>query len=172
METITLAVCVDCIMALANGEYPEDAARRDAIIDAETRYHDEGFAILAGGDETDTFSWSPCELCGSSLGGSRHEAAAVRRRGTVKMEWVPATPNPATGNATCSICGWEGADETYEMGGEVICRDCDEWWNCGDECTDCDEVAVDGLVCESPDCGNDGECYVGDSVVCRDCASE
>lgn len=34
----------------------------------------EGFEILASSDDEGGFSWSPCDVCGQSLGGTRYDA--------------------------------------------------------------------------------------------------
>jgi len=78
MEAISIAVCEDCLMAVANGDYPEDQARAEAIVAGETRWHGEGYH-LAVGDEHDTFSWSRCDVCCTGLGGSRSEVVALPR---------------------------------------------------------------------------------------------
>lgn len=72
--THELSVCVDCLFFIANGDLPDDekdAARVVAGV--------ESFApgYVVAGDETDEFSWRPCECCGSKLGGSRHGAAVL-----------------------------------------------------------------------------------------------
>ena len=86
--------CVDCLMSLANGEPHPDEAKFDAgvggaevtlgmvgdehsedcevfVFDSET-----GVRVWDGSFECECelrgFSWSPCDVCGSRLGGSRH----------------------------------------------------------------------------------------------------
>ena len=85
--------CVDCLFWLANGEAPGDTAdektawiaafnERNADVEitlglprAEHDCLDNGeTAGDRGGEcdcETKTFSWSPCDTCGSNLGGQR-----------------------------------------------------------------------------------------------------
>lgn len=84
----TIWVCLDCEILNANGEISEHADKPplgllkdgdeitggmlweehtdDCPNRAVNDYLDEC------GCETDEFSWSPCEGCGSTLGGSRH----------------------------------------------------------------------------------------------------
>ena len=69
-------VCVDCIMFIANGDLSgstdEDAAR---VLAAAEEEGDRGRSWVAGDGENDVeFSWRPCPHCGTTLGGSRHEA--------------------------------------------------------------------------------------------------
>lgn len=90
MDTATGWVCTDCMMLLANGETPpemdedETAAWLDSLDDTEMtpgmawEDHDECTNHLAGEwteecyCETIDFSWSSCDSCHSSLGGTRH----------------------------------------------------------------------------------------------------
>jgi len=76
--TVLLLVCVDCLMAIANGEFPENEARASQVINGLDRWADEGYH-LAAGDNDGGFSWRGCDCCGSSLGGDRHEAVALAR---------------------------------------------------------------------------------------------
>ena len=82
-ETISLDVCVDCILWLANGDTDEDGDWSPEDILEEW----DGWHLHAGGtceyceDSEEPcegwFSSSPCDCCGSSLGGSRHHATAL-----------------------------------------------------------------------------------------------
>lgn len=85
-------VCVDCLHLAANGELPEDATTPTGELTERGRELFESPANLPGsypgadhsdcghdGDhdtliecETHEFSWSPCDGCGTRLGGSRH----------------------------------------------------------------------------------------------------
>jgi hypothetical protein len=87
-------ICVDCLMWLANGETDPDwtdqqraaflasvargSAGYEVTLGMLAKYHEcasESGAIADDCEcEQDTFSWSPCALCGSPLGGSRHAA--------------------------------------------------------------------------------------------------
>jgi hypothetical protein len=95
MESHPIRVCVDCLIFLANGEYtppdprywPEEPATIDELaarIDREWPSAD-GWHLTTGSEEDDDgesdgvgFSWSPCDACGSRLGGDRHYATAYR----------------------------------------------------------------------------------------------
>lgn len=76
-----VAVCLDCLQVSANG--------RDAGAEFAPG-HEEGYAaavavngcepvpvIDSGGEVAAWFGWSPCEFCGSSLGGDRFAAVLV-----------------------------------------------------------------------------------------------
>ena len=86
--------CVDCLIWLANGESPAGLSREDtdAYI-ARICQRNAGYNMTLGllsdghadecprklGDrdaecdcETQSFSWSECDVCGSNLGGERH----------------------------------------------------------------------------------------------------
>lgn len=87
-ETIDdLWVCSDCVMFLANGDFPEyrDETMYADCIDA-IWPPEEGWSLCVDfprdGEEEDTcyneFSWSSCDCCGSTLGGSRYRATAIR----------------------------------------------------------------------------------------------
>lgn len=99
-ETVTLWACIDCYVLHVNGEMPTEdvwgddhADRCREITDGFARYadgtltagrfHGHGMIKVCGVDhgddhdgqtecETETFSWTPCDVCQSPLGGSRH----------------------------------------------------------------------------------------------------
>lgn len=66
METIEYSVCVDCYMELAQGE-GEDISHH---IQRELGGREGHFST--GDDGEEEFSRNTCELCCSTLGGSRH----------------------------------------------------------------------------------------------------
>lgn len=76
-----LHACVDCIAYAANGTVPEDRPDLEADIAAELG--DGGTLVCAfeqterGDSVDDWFSWSPCECCGSRLGGNRNRLAVL-----------------------------------------------------------------------------------------------
>lgn len=69
--------CIDCTMAIANGDYPEDEARFDAVLNGERKWASQGYVLVATTEEDTHFSWASCDVCGSTLGGDRHPLAAV-----------------------------------------------------------------------------------------------
>lgn len=71
-------VCADCILYIANGDLPEDPADARRITDAIAA---EPGTWVCGSAPDDEFSWSACDCCGSTLGGSRHEAAVIPANG-------------------------------------------------------------------------------------------
>lgn len=89
IETLEYSVCEDCLMYIAYGEEPEDPLGRggknmEAAIERELAGRAGHF--VAGVDPTEDdeegtgyeeFSWHECELCRSTLGGSRHGATLV-----------------------------------------------------------------------------------------------
>ena len=94
-----LELCADCTGLLANGEYNEDYGAWEsveALTDAIDKQwpEAEGWHIDYAGctepDEDDTdeddaryhidFTWSSCDGCGSTLGGSRCQGYAWRKR--------------------------------------------------------------------------------------------
>jgi hypothetical protein len=95
-EWYELSVCIDCICLIANGECDPD--EMDRVSTALAQRH-AGWQLCAGGehqeqcsnrdkvsgmDECDCedlgFSWRSCDGCGSSLGGDRHQATAMREK--------------------------------------------------------------------------------------------
>jgi len=89
--------CTDCLFLLANGETPADwSAAHVTAWQAEIDTRNAGYRITLGllrsehsctddfdgqtaGEagsecdcETESFSWSACDVCGSNLGGERH----------------------------------------------------------------------------------------------------
>lgn len=86
---IDLWGCVDCLFAIANGDFPEDPERAEEVREGIRRnggrvgighFHGVDYCGREHGEdydeqtecETQDFSWTPCHLCGSTLGGSRH----------------------------------------------------------------------------------------------------
>jgi hypothetical protein len=102
-DTITLWVCVDCHLAYHEGEYtPEEDVQPWSLLDLSdgtptliTRgifpglpntEHSEDCAFRADPDqectwdgecEHNSFSWTRCDGCGSTLGGDRHAFTQV-----------------------------------------------------------------------------------------------
>lgn len=74
MATIidTLSACQDCLFYVANGDEPDDGRDIEADIQA-TLGHASGLLCCGDSDQDDEFSWSSCQCCGSTLGGSRHQ---------------------------------------------------------------------------------------------------
>ena len=67
--------CSDCVMLIANGEVPEAssyrerAAIREHVAEVDRRI--AGYHVSVGGERG--FSWQSCDVCGSHLGGDRHQ---------------------------------------------------------------------------------------------------
>ena len=75
-DIIELEGCTDCIMYLANGELPEDNPGGWTPEAVEANW--KGYHVCVAGDENSetSFSWQPCDVCGSALGGDRYPCAA------------------------------------------------------------------------------------------------
>lgn len=71
----TLRICVDCMVSMANGE-PHPNEEDFENVAGSPAY--KGNVIVNGDDGEDGegygFSWTPCEMCGSHLGGDRYQA--------------------------------------------------------------------------------------------------
>ena len=65
-------VCVDCILAIANGEMPEDP-KRAREVHAGLKANP---GIVRGSGEKE-FSWDWCDCCNSPLGGSRYGCGII-----------------------------------------------------------------------------------------------
>jgi hypothetical protein len=74
--------CIDCTIAHCNGDMPEDPDRAAEV--------EAGFSRLGGnpamndgefGEGEQSFSFSECDCCGSTLGGSRHRFALFEATG-------------------------------------------------------------------------------------------
>ena len=86
---VTLWVCVDCLMALVNGDSVTPEHDR-ALDDGIERQESDGYTVLPcgplpwepDGADAQEFSWSSCDLCLSHLGGSRHRFIAVKLDGS------------------------------------------------------------------------------------------
>lgn len=80
-DNISLEVCTECVMAIAYGtdsidDLPaERAAEINAGLDSLAA---EGYVVVNGtGEDTEGFSTSRCDLCGTTLAGAREAAVAV-----------------------------------------------------------------------------------------------
>jgi len=81
-------VCTDCYFAHHYGATEHEGAwyagESDTPADWEPLHELEGFHLADNtdsntGDGIDTFSWSSCDGCGSTLGGSRYRLAIFER---------------------------------------------------------------------------------------------
>lgn len=75
-DIIELSACVDCVVWLANGEEPHD--NPDGWSPDQIEANWAGYQVVVGGDESTEyeFSWQPCDVCGSRLGGDRYPCNA------------------------------------------------------------------------------------------------
>lgn len=70
--------CADCLMLLANDETPPEMSEVEtAEYLANVARHTAGSEVVVNCPEEceGGFSWSPCDVCGSRLGGDRHPVA-------------------------------------------------------------------------------------------------
>jgi hypothetical protein len=73
MTFVELMICQDCLIYVANGELPDE--RPDLEWEIQATLDRPSRDVCPGDSENDgTFSSEPCECCGSTLGGSRHQA--------------------------------------------------------------------------------------------------
>lgn len=83
-EHIDIWLCVECMFADTNGELPEDEERAQEIEEGFERLGDEGDIFPNFGSEDESgyreFSWTPCDCCGDTLGGSRYRYALFSAR--------------------------------------------------------------------------------------------
>lgn len=85
-ESYEISVCIDCVAVEANGHDPEAV---DAYYSGWLPEWDDYLLsmVACGGEDVDDlyceghFSWSPCDGCGSGLGGDRFHYVAVRQGG-------------------------------------------------------------------------------------------
>jgi hypothetical protein len=68
----TLMACQDCLMYVANGDLPDYRDNLESDIQGHIGVP-SGRLTCGDSDKDDEFSSSPCECCGSRLGGSRHQ---------------------------------------------------------------------------------------------------
>jgi hypothetical protein len=73
-ETFDVFVCVDCGLQLANGEVENPDPHWQGF-DHDNRW--DGYIVVNWDSDKDhDFSWSHCEGCGSTLGGTRMHCVA------------------------------------------------------------------------------------------------
>lgn len=69
--------CVDCLTMIANGDDSGMTPERSAEVQKAIG-ECGGYPVASCGDDCEGgFSWSPCDLCGSRLGGERHPFAVL-----------------------------------------------------------------------------------------------
>jgi hypothetical protein len=68
----TLDACTDCLVALANDDWPDDSHCRPLARVASVRDYSPGCHEHGRECDSHGFSWSPCDLCGCHLGGDRY----------------------------------------------------------------------------------------------------
>lgn len=70
-------VCVDCAYVMANGDLPDETENYPERL-KEVAEATAGWSYAADEEHEDLeFSWSECECCGSTLGGSRYWAVKL-----------------------------------------------------------------------------------------------
>jgi len=67
-----IEVCVDCLCMLANGVESEEQVETSKLIEARWPWPTWQLTINCPEVCDGSFSWQPCEACGSNLGGDRH----------------------------------------------------------------------------------------------------
>jgi hypothetical protein len=73
---IELEGCTDCVMYLANGEVPEDNVDGWSAEAVDAKWQGYHLCVAGEEDSEEYFSWQPCGVCGSTLGGNRYPCAA------------------------------------------------------------------------------------------------
>jgi len=76
-EPETLQACADCFDVIAGNVDNIDADREGEISAAVAALQTDGAQLIPGTAENE-FSWSPCEICGSKLGGKRHDVTLFK----------------------------------------------------------------------------------------------
>jgi hypothetical protein len=79
-EQYEIKMCVDCAMLIANGEpNPEwsELEHHNHVTAMQDNWPGGEFHLVVGNDE-EWFSWSRCDSCGSTLGGSRLNGYAFK----------------------------------------------------------------------------------------------
>ena len=78
-EPIDVSMCVTCLVWLANGDGDPDwseVEEREFVDRLASRW--DGWHVVPGDGEAAEFSWSSCDVCGSTLGGDRVPGVAWR----------------------------------------------------------------------------------------------
>lgn len=81
IEIDGLMFCDDCMIAACNDDYSgmnDERAREVSASLSEMGHHLVPSFDSDSGDGVEEFSWSPCDCCGSKLGGGRHSFAILK----------------------------------------------------------------------------------------------
>ena len=124
-HSITLAACTDCYFYFHysdylinddfNTEHLSEEDKQNIISGFNKNSEDYNISELDNDSNDTHFSWSNCDMCGSSLGGDRHE-----------LLLTPIAPPPAPQDSKGSICDentsisrkiFKGTREEYLMAG-------------------------------------------------------
>jgi len=78
-DPIDVSMCVTCLVWLANGDGDTERTEgeeREFVDRLASRW--DGWYLAPGASDEEAFSWSPCDVCGSTLGGDRAPGVAWR----------------------------------------------------------------------------------------------
>jgi hypothetical protein len=135
VETTEYSVCVDCWLYCGDADLADHDAQEDAVA-REIAGRDGSFTTGVAQTEDDPegtgyeeFSRQACELCNSTLGGSRHGVTLV-----IQM------PDPPKRKPTCADCGgdeisvdatarWDEDSQSWDLADThdaYYCDDCDK----------------------------------------------
>lgn len=137
MDTIEYSVCQDCALFIANGDEPEDGTDIPAAIKREVGDRVGHFALGIAATEEDPegrgeeeFSSQECELCRSTLAGSRHGATLVFDNYIYDVKHL-VRDNDGSLCCRCPHCqdviGIEGDEPSDTHGEQYQCRRCNGW---------------------------------------------
>ena len=75
-----IEACVDCVMFIANDDMPEPNDGKWSPRHIEAKWPSARYYLHCDSlDADDWFSWQPCEVCGSRLGGMRSYVVALEK---------------------------------------------------------------------------------------------
>ena len=81
-ETYTASICTDCHMYSHYGDDSfSDYVTPEMASDIRQGFDELGNVHVADHHEEAHFSWSPCDICGSHLGGDRHDVDIIEMGG-------------------------------------------------------------------------------------------
>jgi hypothetical protein len=84
----TFMACADCVLLVANGEPCDARPYLKSEISNHLRLEPLQHLYMGDSDQNEECSWTPCQCCGSRLGGSRSQLVLLADPSAPTYGWV------------------------------------------------------------------------------------